>query len=122
MCIRDSDYVKNKSYNDRDVDLESVRKTVNNKYAENLSRSSRDGTKSVAGQGTTTQAVDSDECYNCGKLGQRRKSCSQDPTAQIATTTLSYAQHEEDGWPRQVLLVPPVQHPQRLRVLQAERA
>ena len=49
------DYVKNKSYNDRDVDLESVRKTVNNKYAENLSRSSRDGTKSVAGQGTTTQ-------------------------------------------------------------------
>ena len=38
------DYVNNKSYSDRDFHLESIRRTINNIYIDNLSRSSRDGT------------------------------------------------------------------------------
>ena len=71
----DYDYAKSKSYSDRD--LESMRTKVNNIYIymENLSRSSRDGTKSVARGGAAMQVASSDGYYNCGELGHRRKSC-----------------------------------------------
>ena len=73
------DYVKNKSYIDRDFYLESIRRTINNICIENLSRSSRGGPKSVAGRGAAMRAAgrrpSSDECCNCEEIGHRCNNC-----------------------------------------------
>lgn len=69
------DYVKNKSHTDRNFDLKSIRRTINNIYIDNLSRSSRNGNKSVVGRGATMQAAgrrpNSDECADCEEISHR---------------------------------------------------
>lgn len=51
------DYVQNKSYRDRDFDLESIRGTMKNIFIDDLCLANCNGTTSVADRGATIQAA-----------------------------------------------------------------
>lgn len=51
------DYVENKSYRDRDFDLESIRGTINNIFIDDLCRANCNGMTSVVDRDATIQAA-----------------------------------------------------------------
>ena len=92
------DYVNNKSYCDRDFDVESIRRTTNNIFIYNLSRANPNGMESVVGRGAAMQAagrcLSSDECYNCGELGH---GCSNCPKPQRRKQQQLHKQNTSNG-------------------------
>ena len=112
------DYVKSQSYRDRDIDLENIRRTINNIFIDNLSRANRNGTKSVAGRDlgpsmlAAARRLSSDACCNCGELGRRRNDCPKPQrhkqqqlpkqnTTSVGTTTTPSAENRRSFSSRQ---------------------
>ena len=79
-------YGKTKSYSYRDIDLESVRRAINNILIDNRFRSILDSAKVTAERGAAMQAASSEERHNCGEPDPPCKQLPHDPTAKASTT------------------------------------